>query len=532
MKLSAKKILQWSIWPILALIFFGTYFLLPKDKEEDHLKLIPSNASFVFIANPMKVFKTYARMLEKNPSLFKDIEFEIDKDDLNESVTDGINPFKKIAIYRFEYPEIDFSGLGIIARTENFKSFVEAFNNRDNKDEPTDLNGGQFLILDKDDEFYLYKNGVGVRIMAEMSEISEEIVKQCFNDIFDSKTHLVDLEPSFLSQVNSDNQATYWSKVGNNLIDKLNPQLGVISNLFDRKDVAVNLTKDGFEIDAALELQDENSIVERKEPQELELIGSECFRFTASVNPNQFDNFFDLIIPEDKKYLIKDWNGGISAAIDGFRNISIKKIRKVDENGLTFKDSLYPFKMIEEDILDIKIPMANGGLDDLFSYPFFTVACELSNVDDVKKAINQDSTISNVGTYYSFILPGFIVNDGVEKKKQRVYFYFVDNSMVFTPELPEQNYVPQYNNFGMIFRFDPFYENYEYKSMMGDFVLTQMQDFNFNEISVHYVKTENGFVKLKGVFDLKDTENHLVGFPLLLKKISDVPFISSLPVTL
>jgi hypothetical protein len=304
-----------------------------------------------------------------------------------------------------------------------------------------------------------------------------------------------------------------------------------MSNLFDRKDVAVNLTEQGFEIDAALELQDESSIVDRVSQQELELLGTECFRFTASVNPSQFGNFFDLIIPEDKKFLINDWNGGISASIDGFRNISIKKIRKAEKDDLIFKDSLYPFKTIEEDLVDIKIPLANGGLDDLFSYPFFNVACELTNVENVKKAIALDSTISNVGAYYSFVLPGYIINDGKEKKKQRVYFYFTDNSMVFTPELPEKLFVPQYNNFGLLFKFDPFYENYEYKSMMGDFVLSQMQDFNFNSIAVHYVKSENGFVKLKGVFDLKDTENHLIGFPLLLKKISDMPFISSLPVT-
>ena len=58
----------------------------------------------------------------------------------------------------------------------------------------------------------------------------------------------------------------------------------------------------------------------------------------------------------------------------------------------------------------------------------------------------------------------------------------------------------------------------------------------------HWVKNYNsGFIEnlekhstasaqLKGLFDLKNTDNHLVGFPLLLKKISDMPFISSLPV--
>lgn len=530
MKLSAKKILQWTIWPILALVFFGTYFLLPNDESEKQLELIPTNASFVMIANPLVVFKTYSKMLEEDPSIFIDFEFELDNEEVESRVNDGINPFKKIAVYQFENPSINFKGFGILAVTPKFSSFVEFFNNRDNKDEPTSYKGGEYLILPKDDEFYLCKDGVGVRIIAQLSEINEEVVKQCFDDIFEAKTHLMDLESTYANQTASNNQLTYWSNTGNNIFKNLSPQLGLMSNLFDRKDIAINLTEKGFEIDAALELQDENSIVDREEPQELSLHGTECLRFTASVNPDQFDSFFDLIIPEDKKYLISDWNGGISASIDGFRNISIKKLKKTNENGLVYKDSLYPFKTVEEDLLDIKIPLANGGIDDLFSYPFFTVACELSNIENVKIAIDKDSTISNVGTYYSFILPGYVVSDGKEKKPQRVYFYFVENSMVFSPELPEQQFIPQYNNFGMIFKFDPFYANYEYKSMMGDFILSQMEDFEFNGVQVHYVKTENGFVQLKGIFDLKNTSNHLVGFPLLLKKISDMPFVSSLPV--
>jgi hypothetical protein len=530
LKLSTKKILQWSIWPILALVFFGTYFLLPGEEDEKHLELIPSNTNFVVLANPLVVLKTYARMLEEDPSIFIDFELELDNEELDERVKDGINPLKKIAIYQFESSSNSFEGFGLLACTDNFDSFIKFFNKRDNKDAPTSFDSGKYLIVPKDEEFYLFKDGVAVRIIAKASVITEEIVKECFNDIFNAKTHLVDLEPTFKNQLSANDQLTYWSSAGNNIVEHFNPQLGVMSNLFDRKNVAINITPAGFEIDAMLELQDENSIVDRVEPVDLELLGTECFRFSASVNPSQFGNFFDLIIPEDKKYLITDWNGGISASIDGFRNISIKKIKKEGDPGITFKDSLYPFKTVEEDLIDIKIPLANGGIDDLFSYPYFTVACELKNIDNVKAAIDLDSTISNVGSYYSFILPGYVVNNGEEKKQQRVYFYFTDNSMVFSPELPEQQFVPQYNNFGMLFKFDPFYENYEYKSMMGDFVLSQMEDFQFNGIAVEYVKTENGFVKLKGIFDLKNTDNHLIGFPLLLKKISDMPFISSLPV--
>lgn len=530
MKLSAKKILQWSIWPVLALIFFGSYVLIPGEESEKHLELVPSNASFVVLANPLVVLKTYSKMLEEDPSIFIDFEIELDKDELNERVKDGINPLKKIAVYRFENTNVNFKGFGLLAITPNFNSFVEFFNHRDNKDDPTSYKDGKYLIVDKDEEFYIYKNGVGVRVVAESSKITEEVVKQCFADVFESKTHLVDVESTYKTQISSKDQLTYWSTVGSNILESLNPQLGVMSNLFDRKNIAINLTKAGFEIDALLELQDESSIVDRENPQDLVLQHTECFRFTASVNPSQFGNFFDLIIPDDKKYLINDWNGGISASIDGFRNISIKKLKQVDDPGIVFKDSLYPFKTVEEDLIDIKIPLANGGIDDLFSYPFFNVACELSDINKVKMAIDADSTISNVGAYYSFILPGYIVNNGKEKKQQRVYFYFVDNSMVFTPELPDQQFIPQYNNFGLLFRFDPFYANYEYKSMIGDFVMTQMEEFQFNGIEVKYVTTENGFVKLKGVFDLKNTDNHLVGFPLLLKKISDMPFISSLPV--
>ncbi len=529
MKITGKKIFLWSIWPILAIAFFGIYFLIPKESETDHLELIPSNADFVIVANPLVLFKTYARHLEDNPMLFKDLTFEIDEDALDKSRREGVDPISKFALYQFKKEHFNFRGIGILAKTNDFSSFVELFNQRDNKEEPTAYEGGKYLVMAKDEEFYLFKNGVAVRIIAQSSDITEAIVKECFNDVFEAKTHLVDIDPIFKKQITQNDQMTYWSGKDNNLAKELNPQLGVIFNLFDRKDVAINLTEKGFEIDALLELQEGTSIIDRQNPTELTLEGTECFRFAASVNPSKFSNFFDLIIPQNKKYLINDWNGGISASVNGFKNISIKKISPADASDLNNQDSLYPFKTVEKDLIEFEIPFAGGGLDELFSYPYFTVACELENIENVKTAISADSTISNVGEYYSFVLPNYVmIVDGV-KSKQRVYFYFVDNSLVFCPELPEKEFIPQYNNFGLLYRFDPFFENYEYKSMMGDFALSKIKEFEFNGFEIRYVKSEEGTVKLKGLFDLKNTDNHLVGFPMLLKKISEMSFLSSLP---
>jgi hypothetical protein len=185
--------------------------------------------------------------------------------------------------------------------------------------------------------------------------------------------------------------------------------------------------------------------------------------------------------------------------------------------------------MVEEDLINIKIPFAKGGIDELFSYPYITVSCELSNVNEVKQMISSDSTISNVGAYYSFVLPNYILIKDKIKQKQRVYFYFVDNSIVFCPELPKVDFVPQYNNFGMLFRFDPFFANYTTKGAADMYVMSVIEDFGFNGFALNYEKSENGFVELSGIFDLKDTDNHLIGFPLLLKKILDNPLFMTLP---
>ena len=529
MKISGKKILIWSFWPILALFIFGSYFLIPKEENQEHLLLVPSNAEFVIIVNPLNLVKTYSKLLKENPVAFGEMEVDLDEEEMKFGKGLGFNPLKKMAIFQFTQESNNYNGIGLLAEVSDFEVFVETFNKRDNKEKPTIFKGGQYLLLPKDNEFFLFKDGVGVMVKSDFVDVSKVIAEQCFEDIFEAKTHLYNLEPTFEKQVNNPDQFSYWSKKGSNLMAVINPQLAVINNLFDRKEIKINLTENGFQMNAFLELMEENSIIPREYPDELVLQNTECFRFTASVNPEKFSNFFEVIIPEDKKYLVSNWNGGISASIDGFKNISIKKVTPPKKTVGSSPDSLYPFLELEEDLIKFELPIMGGGLDEIFSYPYFTIACELNDIEALKQQIESDSTISNIGAYYSFVLPGYTIKKDDVKQKQRVYFYFVDNSLVFCPDLPEKEFQPQYNNFGVLFDFDAFFSSYETKGMTDDFVMNMLEDFEFKGFELKYVTVANGFVQLDGIFQLKNTDNHLIGFPVLLKKIMSMPILMSLP---
>ncbi len=527
MKFEKIKLLYWSFWPILLLFVFGGYYFVPKVTNQSHLEVIPAEVDAVILINPMALYSAYERLLEENPVALKDMEsFKEFGDDIDPSM--GVNPLKKVAIAHYQKQE-DQQGFVVVVSLTNFKQFVKNANSRDNKSDAVDYKDGKYILIDKDDQVFFKKGRIGILYQAQVGSVNKELAEELYQDFFENSENLMSTEITFSEAVNSKSQFSYWSVNTSNLAENINPHIAAVNNLFNHKTVTMNIAEEGLNTNAVMELMNDASILVREED-EVELKGEECFRFAASVNPEDFSGFFDMVLSEDKKYLISSWNGGVCASINGFKDVELKKVNITPSD-----DPLYPFKYDTVGVLSAGISNLADKFEDQFSYPFFTVACELSDIEELKVQIENDSNITQVSDYYSYVLDNYFIKKKIPSglfgneivlEPQRVYFYFVENSIVFSPELPEVDFEPQYATFHVEFDFQKFFQTYTAKNMFDDLIMGQVSQFNFGTYLVEFKEIKDNHIYLEGNFNLTDTENHFIGFPLLIKRLGS---LASLP---
>lgn len=534
MKFEKIKLLYWSFWPIFLGVLFGSYYIFPKVNTQGHLSCIPAQTDAVILINPLAFFTAYKDLLEDDPTALKELSsIGDDNSDVDPSI--GINPLSKVAIAHYSVPNIT-EGFMVIVELTNFKEFVKNANRRDNKPEPVSYQDGEYILLEKDDQIFFKLGHTGLLYQAQQGGVNEEIVQSIYEDYFGEGAKLIDTEKSFSDAVIDEDQISYWSLNSIKIADDINPQLAVINQLFNHKHIQLNIEENGFNTDATLELAKENSIIVRQD-NEIELLGNECFRFAASVDPSEFANFFDLVLTEDKKYLIEDWNGGISASVSDFKDIELRKIHLTPT-----MDPLYPFEYDTVGVMSTGILNFVSSFEGQFSYPFFTIACELENLQDLKSKIENDTSISEVGDYYSYVLNDYFIGQeikdehGVQRlalEPQRIYFYFVENSIVFCPELPDEQFVPQYATFYLKFSFPKFVDSYLNQDGKGgllnfnvdQFIVEQLGTFGLGEYELKFKEVKDGKIYLEGLFNLTETANHYIGFPLLINKIGSLASI-------
>ncbi|MCB9187725.1 MAG: hypothetical protein H6599_00445 [Flavobacteriales bacterium] len=527
MKFEKIKLVYWSFWPILALFVFGGYYFVPKVTNQNHLEVIPSDADAVILINPISLFAAYERLLEENPVALKELEsIRESGGEIDPSI--GIHPLKKVAIVHFKKSHEE-QGFAVVVQLTSFKEFVKNANRRDNKPDAVDYKNGKYILIEKDDQIFYEKDGVGILYQAQAGGVNTSLAEEIYEVFFEHEKSLMSAEPTFKEAVDSKSQFSYWSVNSSNIANNLDPQISAINNLFNRKTVTMNIAANGLNTNGAMELMDEASIIIREE-EDVELVGDECFRFAASVNPDDFSGFFDMVLSEDKKYLIDSWNGGVCASINGFKDVELKKI-----NITPSTDPLYPFKYDTVGVLSAGISSFAGKFENQISYPFFTVACELKDIENLKLKIEEDSSITQVSDYYSYVLDDYFVKKKISSglfgseivlEPQRIYFYFVGQSIVFSPELPDVDFVPQYSTFHVEFSFPKFFETYQSKNMFDAFIMEKASDFNFGTYKVNFKEIKDKTVYLEGNFNLTETDNHFVGFPLLINRIGS---LASLP---
>ncbi|CAG5080776.1 hypothetical protein [Parvicella tangerina] len=527
MKFEKIKILYWSFWPILLLFVLGGYYFVPKVNDQSHLEVIPADVDAVILVNPIALFAAYERLLEDNPVALKEME-SIKETGAEMDPSIGINPLKKVGIAHYKRNDEE-QGFVVVVQLTNFKEFVKNANRRDNKPDPVNYADGKYILVEKDDQVFLKKGTIGILYQAQRGSVSKELAETLYHEFYENEKSLMQSEPSFLEAVNGKSQFSYWSINTSNLAENLNPHIAAINNLFNRKKVSLNIAENGLNTNGSMELKSESSIRIRDE-EEVELIGNECFRFAASVDPDEFKGFFDIVLSEDKKYLISSWNGGVCASINGFKDVELKKVNITPSN-----DPLYPFNYDTVGVLSAGISNFAGKFENQFSYPFFTVACELDDVEGLKEQLAADSTITEVSGYYAYTLDNYFVKKKIPSgifgneivlEPQRICFYFIDNSIVFSPELPEVDFVPQYATFHLKFDFQKFFETYTPKNMFDDLIMSQVSKYNFGAYEVNFKEIKDGHIFLEGNFNLTETKNHFIGFPLLINRLRS---LASLP---
>lgn len=521
------KLLYWSFWPFFLLLLFGGYYFVPNVNDQDHLEVIPNGVDAVILVNPVSLFSAYEQLLEDNPIALQELK-SISDDGTEIDPSIGIHPLKKVAIVHYVKTN-EQQGFAVIVHLTNFNEFIKNINTRDNKPDAIDFKDGKYLLIEKDDQVFIKKNEIGIFYQAQKGGVTSNLAEELYHDFFQEEDKLINAEATFKEAVDSKSQISYWSVNSSNLAENLDPHIAAINNLFNRKTVTMNIAENGLNTNASMELVNEASIVVREEDH-VELLGNECFRFAASVNPMDFSGFFDLVLSEDKKYLISSWDGGVCASINGFKDVELKKVSITPSD-----DPLYPFKYDTVGVLSAGVSSLAGQFENQFSYPFFTIACELSDIEELKKQIEDDSTIIQVSDYYSYVLDDYFVKKKIPSglfgneivlEPQRVYFYFVDNSIVFSPELPEVDFKPQYATFHVEFSFPKFFETYQAKNLIDEVIMSTMSDFGLDTYKVQFKEIKNGTVYLEGNFNLENTTNHFVGFPLLMNEVGS---LASLP---
>jgi len=521
MSADSKKSVKVVFWIGILGLIFGFYFLLPKIDQSHNLELVPEDAEFVAVLDNITVARTYKRFIEDNPMAFGD--FISEKYGKNAILKYGINPMQKIVL--FSLKDSITAQRSYIALVEVAKPsyLVDAVLGRDPKTKISKQN----IWSEYEEDGNVVVGGLGkiALVMYLPGKLDDkDAINNLIAKVLKGDKKLVDVNADYKKMITKKEHFSFWASGAYQTSINVSDHLSVFQSLFDNIIISSTLQDEGVIFTGEL-FESENKGLLPRENTLVKLQGNECFRFSASVNPDKFANVLKGFIPADKMYLLSSWNGGVCIAIDRFEPVELKKKRiKVD----TGTGEQTPYFV---DLIDTKIEVENVGfrLNELMSYPAFTLSCELDNVSKIKELLKSDSSIHEKNGMYSFIIDSAYVQytkNGIKvTEKQHVYFYFEANNIVISPDSKKGEFKPSYATFGCVFDLPALIACYTPRSFMDDFGVTIIEGFGIKGISFNTVSTADNVVNIEGKFSLVDTtESHLIAIPRMMKKIPGVPF--------
>ncbi len=520
MSTDSKRSVKVVFWVGLLSLIFGFYFLLPKIDQSHNLELVPEDAEFVAVLDNISVARTFKKYIEENPMAFGD--FMSNKYGENALLKYGINPMQKIVSFSLKDHSTNDRTYILLVEVAKPSYLVHSILGRKPANDITKKE--VWSEFDADGRIVVGGLGKIALVMYLPNEVgSKESIDQFISKILKDDKKLVAVNADFKKMITQKEHFSFWVSGAYQTSINVSTHLSVFQSLFENVVISSTLQNEGVIFKGTLFESETKGLLPR-ENEALELQGKECFRLSASVNPHKFTNILEAFIPSNKKYLLSSWNGGVCVAVDRFEPVELKKKRvKIDTAGV--EETYFV------DLIETKIEVENVGfrLNELMSYPAFTIACEIDDVDAVKKLMKSDSSIKEKNGIYSFAIDSAYVqfekNGITVTEKQHIYFYFDKNSLVISPDYKQTNFNPVYTTFGCVFDMPALVACYTPRSFMDDFGMTIIEGFGIKGVSFNAVSVTDETVGIEGKFSLVDTtESHLIAIPRMLKKIPGVPF--------
>jgi len=485
------RTIKYILWIAFLIILIVGYFYIPRPNSK-HLKLIPSSAKAIIIADLYTISEDYYNLLEKYPDKLIDI-IDFKKKDLiykdkRQRKNIGFNPLNKIALYIDKYEDLDLicAILPIYNRID-FLSFIN-FNNEQISEINADF--GQITFFKKSKISVLSSNESAILILPlkENNNISLQTAKSYFENI--NNSFLNDNE-SFNKISEITNHIVYnVSSINNNFMKSINGKL--------------HFKLGGIYTDCTYELAD-SSIFKNISSTSLQLKENEFARFSTYVNPNIINDILNPILPNAFSKLSSFCSGGINISMFGFTNKNLNKdkvsymsslvnIPKITCS-LSIKDESEVIKILKSDSNFIK------NTDNLFEY-------------EVIKTLKSDSNFTNnsknVVKYYLAS-----INDTI--------FITINNRTLILSNTKEglTHSNNNYNTLSCKVDVEKLIEAYPKNNFTQKMIVNQIRQSEIKQLDIHSYEKQNTKMLLKGNILIGDSSEHVFFkiIPLIKKKM-------------
>lgn len=522
-----------SFWILFSVITLLLYFVVRNNPQNNHLRSIPSQAENVIVIDLNELILSYKNLIEEDPSQLDSLftNFIKDQEEDPDFEIPAVTPFQKVAIYFLSDDVQNIDLLLFCLEASSIEGLIKMVNRYEETVEFTDFEGGQIVYLKKSNLGFLQKGSTVVFVSPlalrfSNDEIDLALLKNQFKHHFGPEKKLADLNADFASIITTKNHVDYWKSNGSNLVDNIGGQILKLTNAnFIRENhLMLNVKDEGLLFTTKMTFASDDVLRVKEDNTPLGLNANESFKFSASINPSMMSDVFEMLVPQQQQFLLKDWTGSMCMSVHGFDVVSLKQIRQpeMDTTGL-----LKPSSAQKSDT----VPLNNN---ELLSYPMFQLSCEL-NINDItefKKAIETNPMIKKEQDLFYYELPNILVERTDKSTKtssiavQRIYFYLKDNHLIFTPSSTiDGSFLPEYRTFSLAFSFDNLSKTYVPRNKIDFFAMSFIPTFDLESFSMNYVNAQGNKAELKGSFTLKNKDiSHLLKLPLLMLKLSEIEF--------
>ncbi len=480
-----KKVFPYiTILFLIVLIVLGYQFTQRKSKYTPG-KIVPVHAQAVLYTSPQAILKDFYHLLKHNPTLLDSIvDTKIDLKEIQKNAKgNGINPLEDIVLY--QYKDKNEPVIGIILDVFNPTQFYNFISPK-----------GYMQTEYKEGEILLFPNGSAVlkqdkktvllKYLNPDAKFNKENAQEQFDAIFSSSERLVDVSSNFNEFIQAHKHIGIWVSKNNKEITDIGDVFHILNNFGDK---AVNLTakKKNIEINASLELLDQNFFVSTNK-KTVKLSTHEIAKLSLTTTPKYAYNIISQSVPSSLNYIENYCSGEICLAFIGYRTTPV-----------------YTTKIVEK--IDSKTFHTVKELDTVEFSPLVNVP-ELMGVAKIKQAkkliekLQQDTSIIKENDYYKIPHPVFVSD----------YIYLkVNNELLFVGTcLKFNDILPEFTTFSFCYHVHKSIAKYPPKNAVQKMGLLALPEVPISAVNIYYDTITPTALKLKGDINFTQNKHHSI----------------------